>query len=683
MVKAISSRFQDIYKKYTTSEIANTSSNNQQEIYIAPVNTINVALPRQHRSKSKRVFIFDTKQLCQAKEVRWPILREKKIRPFVGQCCSVCIPYTATGHLKVESNLKNLLDIYSVGCFQKSYLGPQYDVFKFFYSLKAQEYKYIFDEVLNDESVRKTIEELSRKKCSSILYDNSALNKEIKLLKEKSKNILEVMSSKIKNWVYKVMAWFVFCSLSRLTKSLVVQPSQIEKVKEAEQSGLPIIYLPLHKSHMDYILLGLVLTMYNIKPPLVAAGDNLRVFFFSKLLSCLGAFYIKRKLPTKDNTKDLLYWSILTSYIKNSLRSEHHLEFFLEGARTRSGKCCVPKGGLLSIIVDAYRQGVIEDAWIIPVSINYDRLFEGDFVREQLGQPKVKETFYSAVSTFLGALCSQYGIMRVDFNIPYRLRDLYESTDKRIVFENITDVENDISMFESSRYKYVVDEMAKHIIIDCWKTTAIMSTNAVSFLLLKKYRNGTTISQLSKELTNLRHKLAQSNRDIGFSGSSRDVILYTINLLAPKLLVCENIKSEIFIKPVNSVNSLIELSYYANNLLSHYLHQSLVAIVLSYLVGSEFWNLTVSEVLVSRQILIDWLLWFIDLLKYDFVFIKPCENIDNLVDSVMRIFEEEEIIITLELLDEERRGRNMAKFFESDSEDDFDQPTVDFKYHVY
>lgn len=67
--------------------------------------------------------------------------------------------------------------------------------------------------------------------------------------------------------------------VSLLATSLVVQPSQIERVREAEQSGLPVIYLPLHKSHMDYILLGLVLIMHNIRPPLVAAGDNLRIFF--------------------------------------------------------------------------------------------------------------------------------------------------------------------------------------------------------------------------------------------------------------------------------------------------------------------------------------------------------------------------------------------------------------------
>lgn len=56
-----------------------------------------------------------------------------------------------------------------------------------------------------------------------------------------------------------------------------------------------------------------------------------------------------------------------------------------------------------------------------------------------------------------------------------------------------------------------------------------MSTNAVSFLLLKKYRNGTTIEQLAKELSIMRNKLSLANRDIGFSGNSKDVVRYAVS----------------------------------------------------------------------------------------------------------------------------------------------------------
>lgn len=93
----------------------------------------------------------------------------------------------------------------------------------------------------------------------------------------------------------RVVAWFTFRMVSLFVTSLVVQPNQIDRVREAEQSSLPVIYLPLHKSHMDYILLGLVLTAHNIKPPLVAAGENLRVFFF-RYLCVFKNLFEKKKL---------------------------------------------------------------------------------------------------------------------------------------------------------------------------------------------------------------------------------------------------------------------------------------------------------------------------------------------------------------------------------------------------
>lgn len=42
--------------------------------------------------------------------------------------------------------------------------------------------------------------------------------------------------------------------------------------------------------------------------------------------------------------------------------------------------------------------GAISDALLVPVSMNYERLVDGNFVREQLGQKKKPETFKSAIA---------------------------------------------------------------------------------------------------------------------------------------------------------------------------------------------------------------------------------------------------------------------------------------------
>lgn len=39
------------------------------------------------------------------------------------------------------------------------------------------------------------------------------------------------------------------------------------------------------------------------------------------------------------------------------LKKGESFEFFIEGGRTRSGKCLYPKGGLLSVVVDAILEG--------------------------------------------------------------------------------------------------------------------------------------------------------------------------------------------------------------------------------------------------------------------------------------------------------------------------------------
>ena len=71
--------------------------------------------------------------------------------------------------------------------------------------------------------------------------------------------------------------------------------------------------------------------------------------------------------------------------------------------------------------MDAYTDGTIEDALLVPVSINYEKLVDGNFVREQLGQPKQMETFGKTVRSLWSILNSNYGMMRIDFNQPFSL----------------------------------------------------------------------------------------------------------------------------------------------------------------------------------------------------------------------------------------------------------------------
>jgi len=69
------------------------------------------------------------------------------------------------------------------------------------------------------------------------------------------------------------------------------------------------------------------------------------------------------------------------------------------------------------------------------------------------------------------------------------------------------------------------------------------------------------------------------------------------------------------------------------------------ALSINKVVCPEFWNKTMTETKISRKDLFENVVFLMNLLQFDFVFIKPCDSLDSIVDSVIRTFEEEEIIL--------------------------------------
>lgn len=94
---------------------------------------------------------------------------------------------------------------------------------------------------------------------------------------------------------------------------------------------------------------------------------------------------------------------------------------------------------------------------------------------------------------------------------------------------------------------------------DCWASTPIMSTYAVSFLLLRKYRNGATLEQLAIDLSIMRNKMQQADKDIGFSGSSKNVVEHAVNIcckLFTFLLVLKvnfNVLAQSFVSQIGKI----------------------------------------------------------------------------------------------------------------------------------
>nr|CAD7446036.1 unnamed protein product [Timema bartmani] len=217
---------------------------------------------------------------------------------------------------------------------------------------------------------------------------------------------------------------------------------------------------------------------------------------------------------------------------------------------------------------------------------------------------------------------------------------------------------------------------------DCTRAQAIMSTNAVAFLLLTKFRQGTTLDVLAEALDQLRQELDWADRDLGFTGESVDVINHAVDLLGPGLIKRERHSEGAMITPVTMLPNVIELSYYSNALLSQYvidavLVTSIYSIFFEGLNGSlPSTNETVS---IGQDKLVEYSLELFDILQFEFIFSKPCQYLDSLVMEAIENLKVKEILLEPEentLNDEEQWSKRFAKHLEHefDHSDDDDEP---------
>lgn len=193
----------------------------------------------------------------------------------------------------------------------------------------------------------------------------------------------------------------------------------IERIVERVKHG-PIVLVPCHRSHFDYLLLSYLFHQNYLSPPHIAAGENLAFWPIGPILRGAGGFFIRRSFGD-----DELYKLIFRSYLNFLIREGYNQEFFIEGSRSRTGKLLPPKLGMLSAIVDSFLRGVRRDLHFVPVSIQYSRVVEEQsYQRELEGSVKEKETFGALLRAARKLLDQRYGDVQVTFAEPISLAEV-------------------------------------------------------------------------------------------------------------------------------------------------------------------------------------------------------------------------------------------------------------------
>ncbi|MDT8880174.1 glycerol-3-phosphate 1-O-acyltransferase PlsB [Halomonas saccharevitans] len=190
---------------------------------------------------------------------------------------------------------------------------------------------------------------------------------------------------------YPVMR-FMAGALRRLWNRLYdgVEVRGLSRVK-ALAGDHTLVYVPCHRSHIDYLLLSYALYREGLMPPHIAAGRNLDMPLIGPLLRRGGAFFMRRSF--RDNR---LYAAVFNEYLHRLLSRGHPLEYFMEGGRSRSGRLLPARPGMLAMTLRSFLRSRREggrDVLFVPVYLGYERILENaSYQREMRGADKRRES---------------------------------------------------------------------------------------------------------------------------------------------------------------------------------------------------------------------------------------------------------------------------------------------------
>jgi len=188
--------------------------------------------------------------------------------------------------------------------------------------------------------------------------------------------------------------------------------------------GHEIIYVPCHRSHLDYVLVSYLVHEHGFIPPHIAAGVNLNLPLVGPLMRRCGAFFLRRSFRTHK-----LYAAVFNEYLSMIQTQGVSIEYFIEGTRSRTGRLLPPKAGMLAMSVRSYLNAPVRPIMFQPVYIGYERLVEGDsYTTELSGKTKRSEKF-SDLGKILGITRHNYGVAHVSLCEPIFLDDLLKQQD--------------------------------------------------------------------------------------------------------------------------------------------------------------------------------------------------------------------------------------------------------------
>lgn len=253
--------------------------------------------------------------------------------------------------------------------------------------------------------------------------------------------------------------------------------------------GREIVYVPCHRSHMDYLLLSYAIYKQGYAPPHIAAGINLNIPVVGRLLRKGGAFFIRRSFRGNG-----LYTVVFMKYLATIMARGHSIEYFVEGGRSRTGRLLQPKTGMMSMTVRSFLRDPVRPVVFLPVYFGYERIVEANtYIGELSGRPKEKESWLDLLRA-LRVLREKFGRVHVNLGAPIELDgilDRHEANWRSIPFDDDT---------RAGWVSRAVDDLAEQVMQGINSAAAVTPVNLLGITLLATPRQVMAEADLLRQI---------------------------------------------------------------------------------------------------------------------------------------------------------------------------------------
>ena len=269
---------------------------------------------------------------------------------------------------------------------------------------------------------------------------------------------------------------FLDVIFNRVFRGVEVDADGMRLVKEAARNSrsAPLVLVPCHKSHLDYLVISWVFLRNEFIPPHIAAGQNLSFFPLGSVLRRGGAFFLRRSFAGQP-----LYKLVFRAYLWKVVREGYPIEFYMEGGRSRTGKLLPPKLGLLSMLLEGIQEGEYKDLQFVPINLSYEKVVETAAYRRELTGGKKKSESVGGVMRAGKVLRHRYGRVYVSFQQPIRLTAWLQT----MGIDDLATTDDNITRDATKRLAY-------HLMRRIQEATVVAPSALLGAVLLSHQRRG-------------------------------------------------------------------------------------------------------------------------------------------------------------------------------------------------